>query len=157
MKEICILIGNIGSGKTTYCKEKVKEGYVIISKDDIRYSIGAGNYIFNLDYEQSISNCILEFFHSLSHLNNIKIIIDETNMDKEARKLYLYWGTYYKYKKIAIIFPKLSKKESVIRRLENNHGDTSKEVWEAVWERKNLAYQEPTIEEGFNTIINSRS
>lgn len=153
MKEMQILIGNIGSGKSTYCKEKVKEEYIIISKDDLRYSIGAGNYIFNLNYEQSISNCMLEFFHSLSQLNDIKIIIDETNMDKESRKFYLYWGKYYKYTKIAMIFPSLTKEESVKRRLQSNHGNTSKEVWDEVWERKNTIYEEPTKEEGFDIIM----
>ena len=48
--------------------------------------------------------------------------------------------------------PTLSKQESVNRRFNNNHGDTPKEVWEEVWQRKNDSYEEPTLEEGFNEV-----
>ena len=153
MKELQILVGNIGAGKTTYCKQKTREGYVIISKDDIRYSIGAGTYTFNFDYEPAINLIILMMVIDFMAIG-VPVIIDETNMNKASRYYYLQFANIYKYKKIAVIFKKLSMKESVARRLNKNHGETTEEVWKEVWERFNFIYEAPTKEEGFDIIEN---
>ncbi|MGD2071861.1 MAG: ATP-binding protein [Candidatus Thorarchaeota archaeon] len=150
--EIQILIGNIGSGKSTECKRQINNGYLIISKDDLRYSLGAGKYTFNPQFEYAIHITALTLCDALMALGK-NIIIDETNMDKETRKYYIKLAKKYRYKRIAVIFPKLTRKESVKRRLISNHGDTSKEIWEEVWDRKNEAYERPTRKEGFHEII----
>lgn len=152
MKEIQILIGNIGSGKTTYCKQKAKEGYLIISKDDVRYSIGAGKYIFNPNLEHAI-DCSIKTKIFWMGFEDVNLIIDETNMDIETRQWYIHNAKLRDAKIIGVVFPKISKNESVKRRLSSNHGNTSKETWEEVWERKNEIYEEPTKDEGFNEII----
>jgi len=36
-KELIILVGNIGTGKTTESKKLAKKGYIIISRDAFRY------------------------------------------------------------------------------------------------------------------------
>lgn len=38
-KEVIMLVGASASGKTTYAKKKEKQGYVVISRDDIRANI----------------------------------------------------------------------------------------------------------------------
>lgn len=151
MKRIEILIGNIGAGKSTYCRQKVKEGYIVLSKDSVRYMFGAGSYVWNEKLELAIHRgmmCMLAWLMS----TNADVIIDETNMDKKSREEQLHCAVIYKYKATAVIFPKFSKEVSVGRRLSSNHGDASKEVWEEVWERKNSVYEKPTYEEGFYTV-----
>ena len=49
MSKIIVLVGNIGSGKTTWIKKflkKTKGKYVVVSRDAIRYMMGGGKYIF---------------------------------------------------------------------------------------------------------------
>lgn len=152
IKELKILIGNIGAGKTTLCKELVEQGFLIISKDDIRYSLGAGNYLFDERAEIAIELGTNSLFETLCALN-FNIVIDETNMPKKDREHYIEVGKAHRYNITALILPELSKKESVKRRLQNNHGDTPKSVWVEVWKRKHKEYEEPTKEEGFNEII----
>lgn len=151
-KELIILVGNIGSGKTTICKKLVKEGNVIVSRDDMRYSLGAGDYLFNEKTEIAIELAINNLVETLC-LMNFNIVIDETNMTKKDRQYYITVGKNFGYNITAMILPKLSKKESVERRLQNNHGDTPKSIWKEVWKRKNKEYEEPTEVEGFNQII----
>jgi len=151
-QELIILVGNIGSGKSTLSNQLAKEGYFIVSQDDLRYSIGAGKYIFNMQCEEGIKDaCVVLARKFMS--NDLPLVIDETNMNCSTRLPYLYLGTYYNYPTKAIIFPSLSKKESIKRRLKNNHGNTSKEIWEKVWDQFNDRYQEPTEKEGFDEII----
>ena len=54
MKNLIILVGNIGSGKSTYAKKYQKKGYIVIARDQLRYAIGGGEYIFNTKYEPLI-------------------------------------------------------------------------------------------------------
>jgi hypothetical protein len=49
--------------------------------------------------------------------------------------------------------PKLSKVESVQRRMQANHGNGTPQVWGEVWERFDKVYAEPSKKEGFNKII----
>lgn len=152
MNKLEILVGNIGAGKSTSCKDAVKDGYVILSKDNIRYMLGAGTYIFDENLEMAIHRGITSMLCWLM-AENVDIIIDETNMNRASRKEALECAKAYNYETIAVIFPKLSKNVSVARRLSSNHGNTPKAVWEEVWERKNSEYEGPTHREGFNQII----
>ena len=55
-----IMVGNIGSGKSTYIKNSLSEA-TVISKDGIRYAFGGGNYIFNRSFNarRGYSRCNL--------------------------------------------------------------------------------------------------
>lgn len=150
--EMIILVGNIGSGKSTICKNLVKQGYLIISQDDLRYSIGAGTYIFNLEYEQAIKNTALELTRSFMQ-KQINIVIDETNMSKIIRAKYLNLARIYGYTSKCILMPILSQKQSVTRRLKNNHGKNSKKIWDMVWTVFDTMYEEPRKHEGFKEIV----
>ncbi len=151
-KELIILIGNIGSGKSTLCEEYVKKGYLIVSQDDLRYSIGAGKYTFDYLYEP----CIKETIQTLARVimqKSIPLIVDETNMSKVIRLKYLFLANLHEYKTTALVLPILSEEESVKRRLQNNHGDTDEETWKNVWKMFDIMYEEPTIKEGFDELI----
>lgn len=150
--ECIILIGNIGAGKSTHVRKLVGEGYRIVSKDAIRYMLGGGEYIFDEKLEEVVHKVAIDTLKYLLD-KGYSIAIDETNMSKEKRQEYLNHVIHFRYVRTALLLPKISKEESVRRRLGSNHGDTSKEVWEDVWEIKNNEYEEPTYDEGFHNII----
>ncbi len=150
MNNIIILVGNIGSGKTTYCNTLTN--YVVISRDALRYMIGNGKYIFDVNLESAIHQSekyIVEEFMKTGR----DIVIDEVGMSRKLRKPYIKLASKYQYKVTAIIMPKLTMQESVKRRLSSPHGDFGEEVWNSVWQRFNSIYQKPAILEGFDSII----
>jgi len=154
-QKLIFLVGNIGSGKTTYV-ENIKNGYVIISRDKIRYMLGGGNYIFDPKLEPAIWLAELELFVNLLK-TGVNIIIDEVNCSPYMRSRYLNEAldifSQFKYHITAVVFPKISKKEAVRRRLSSPHGNFDQKTWENVYDRFNKQYQEPSIIEGFNHII----
>jgi len=151
MKKVVIMVGNIGSGKSTHTKKLQEEGYVVVSRDALRYSIGAGDYIFNLDYESTIHDIALYMYESFLKLG-VNIIFDETNMSIRGREELLILAKEYGYTTLAWITKKINKETSVKRRLGDNHGNNTKEVWEKVWDMFDRMYEEPTVEEGFDYI-----
>lgn len=151
-KELIILVGNIGAGKTTLTLKYYKKGYIIVSLDMLRYSIGNGNYIYNIKYEPIIYSTGYYMFKKFCK-KGINIVIDETNMTKCIREKYIKYAKNFGYKITAIILPKISQEESVKRRLNNPHGNFNKTTWKKVWSGFNRSYQEPTKKEGFDKVI----
>ena len=152
MNKLMILVGNVGSGKTTLTQELVKLGYNVISRDALRYMIGGGKYVFDPVTEKIIKKIALSMLRQMVQ-KKLDILIDATNMSVFQREEMLAIANKVNYNTIAYVLPKLSKKESINRKLLNNYGDTSKKVWDEIWDNFNNMYQEPTHEEGFDKII----
>lgn len=151
MKRLIILIGNIGTGKSTFAKTYQKKGYVIIARDQLRYAIGNGRYIFNPRYELAIWRTELYLFREFIDLG-VDILVDEVGMNKLMRKRYIRYAKNNGYKITAIVMPKLSKKVAVERRMKNPHGQPDAKMWAQVWEKFNKMYERPTKKEGFDLI-----
>jgi len=152
MKELIILTGNIGSGKSTLVKKFQSNNFVVIARDMLRYSIGGGTYTYNLEYEPIIWDIELELFYRFLELG-VNIIIDEVGVSKEMRDRYIYNAREYDYKITSIVLPRLSMKESVDRRMINPHGQYDRKIWESVWTKFDNMYEEPSKDEGFDEII----
>lgn len=150
--EIIVLVGNIGSGKSTICKKYVEKGYYVVARDALRYMIGGGNYIYNPEIEPAIFKSETNIIISLMFFK-VNIIIDEVGISKKLREKYIKLAKEHNYKVIALVMPKLTMKESVDRRMNNPHQQNDRKLWEQIWTQFNSRYTEPTKEEGFDEII----
>ena len=139
-------------GKSTICKDIALAGHVIISRDSLRYMIGAGKYIYNTVLEPAIFEAEEGILRSFMKLG-VNIIVDETGINKQYREPYVKLAKEYGYSTFAYVMPKLSKKESVDRRMKNPHDQADRTIWEGVWKKFDDLYEEPTKEEGFVSII----
>jgi len=153
MKEMIIAIGNIGSGKSTYINRYYSyPPHVYISRDSIRYMFGNNEYLFEQTLEPLVKIINLDMV-SLLCSRGRSFVCDDTYITKDDRKRVLSLGNMYDYKKTALVFPRLSMKESVGRRMNNPHNIPEQERWESVWKKFDSIYEEPTKEEGFDEII----
>jgi len=154
VEKICVvLIGNIGSGKSTLSKGLIEAGYVAVSHDQIRYAIGNGQYTFKPEFEQAVHDITMCTFYKFMGLEQ-NLVIDETNVTPKIRENYIWAAKNRGYTVIAIEMPKLSREESLTRRISKNHCEKyGEDVWGPVWERFNGRYQAPTIEEGFDVVV----
>ena len=152
MKELIILCGNIGTGKSTLAKQYQEKGYVVIARDGLRYSIGGGNYIFNTDYEPIIWGTEL-YMLELFMEHGVNLVIDEVGISKSMRVRYIIPARDYGYTIKCRVLPQLSMKEAVDRRMKDPHGQPNKELWENAWVKFQAQYEEPTLDESFDEII----
>lgn len=152
--KVTILIGNIGSGKSTYIK-KFPDAY-IVSRDDIRYMLGNGKYLYDEKFEDTIKYISYDVFDRYQDVGLNHIIIDETNMTEDSRYYYIsknqMYLPEYRYEVEAIVFKDYGEDEHVRRRLQSNHGDTDEMTWREVYRGLKETYEPPTKEEGFDII-----
>lgn len=155
--EIIIMCGNIGTGKTNLVKEYAEKGYVVIARDDLRYDIGGGIYIFNRDLEPAIWQTEIDMLYNFMKLG-VNIIVDEVGISKQMRERYLKMinANFPNYKKICIEMPKLSMKVAVNRRMKDPHGCPNRTLWTGVWQYFDKLYEKPTKKEGWDKIIRRR-
>ena len=151
-KKMIILIGNIGSGKTTYCKKLVNQGYIIVSKDALRYMLGNGNYIFDRRLEASVHLSEKDILCNFVKLG-VNVVVDDCNVYSRLRKHAIAIGKSQDYQITAYILPKLSQKACVDRRMKNSHGNSSRATWNKVWDMFNHNTEEPSYKEEFDKII----
>lgn len=154
MKTVTVLVGNIASGKSSYLEDNADSA--IISRDCIRKQFANTideDYIYDEYLERIIHSMIEELMHGLCYIGTVDIIIDETNMTKEGRRMFIEIAKSYRYKTKAIVFPDLGEDIHIKRRLKDNHGDISEETWREVYREKKERYEVPYLEEGFDDII----
>ena len=152
MKTLTILIGNIGSGKTTWISKNRKSNDLVISRDALRYMFGGGKYLFDpVNSEPQVASITEEMVEILC-CDGKNIILDETNMNRKMREKYIYLAKICDYKIIAVVLPKYSKIISVNRRMKNPHGQYDRKIWDSVWQRFDDMYEAPTKKEGFVVI-----
>lgn len=147
-----ILVGPIGSGKSTYTKAMASTGYLIVNDDSLVDSIHAGmNYLYKPELKslyKQLDHTIL--FFGLSR--NYNVIIDRPNLNPKTRRRYIEIAHSLDAKVKCILFPFLSKEEHISRRMNNNRG-YNREKWESVYDKMILEYKEPSLDEGFTEII----
>jgi predicted kinase len=149
---LVILIGNIGSGKTTTVKKYAKEGYCVVCRDDFRTMLGGGTYKFDTQTEKAIHRATRTLLENLM-VENLDIIIDETNTTKRGRGQLISLGKLFGYNIIGIVMPKLTKQKSIANRMKDTLRHYTVEKWEAVWDMFNRMYEEPELKEGFDELI----
>lgn len=146
------MVGNIGSGKSTIVNTIKNHGFLVVSRDAIRYMFGSGQYVFDKERESAVFNCEKLIIDELMD-RKMNIIVDEVGVSKRLRMEYLISAKYHEYDAYAIEMPRLSMEESVSRRMQNPHGNYTKPLWEDVWKKFDKIYEPPTVREGFAEVI----
>ena len=82
-KKILITIGIPASGKTTFAKELVSQGWKRVNKDDLRWMLD--NYVYSKDNEKFIVELRNYIIRSLI-LQGHNIVIDDTNINPQNER-----------------------------------------------------------------------
>lgn len=149
---LIVMMGNCGSGKSTYARKVAQKGYLYVSRDDIRTMIGGGTYIFNKNLEPAVFD--IEHYAIAMLMDTEKnIIIDEVGLSKNLRAPYVELAGEYGYSPVLYIMPRLKKTESINRRMTNPRGDISREEWAKVWDKFDRIWEDPDKSEGWDQIV----
>lgn len=138
MSAIYILVGNIGTGKTSYRNKKFLNDEIIICPDE-----------WELDSLEEMQRKMINEITMAVKKNQV-MVIDGNNLKKNHRALILSLVQDTNYKKIAINFGS-GNKESLLRRIKSSNGIKSDD-WSNIHQKNLLVYESPSLEEGFDEI-----
>ena len=129
--------------------ELAKVGYGIINDDAITTMIGGGDYNLYDKDKKPIYKCLKYTGVRLLIGQGFNTVVDMPNMNEEKRKGFIRIGKCYNAKIIAYDWGP-GNLENLERRLLNHRGYDN---WRAAFNRKFTEYEEPSLDEGFDEII----
>lgn len=153
MSEIQVLIGLIGSGKSTYSQKMAAKGAIIICDDLIVNAVHANNYLLYDKGLKVLYKSIENHIASIAATFNRTIVVDSgRNISTQARQRWLAIARSIDVPCIAIVFPKEDVETHAHRRWQSDDRGYDYSYWLRVVREHNSNYSEPTLEEGFSKI-----
>lgn len=151
MPSLSVLIGNIGSGKSIIAGKLMQKGAACVNMDRLQAMFANGAY-------DRYDNAKKDVYHKTetaaleSALEaGLSVLIDRTNMDRKRRERFLEIGKRYGAKCVAYDLGPGDEK-TLARRQANPRG-VPIEQWKSVHEFMSKSYEVPSLEEGFDQII----
>ena len=149
---VMMLIGPTLSGKSTYIRNNYPN-IQVISRDEIVMEV-FGSRDYNLAFKEVDQKEVDRVLATrIKEANDLKtsVIIDMTNMTVKRRMATL--RNFDKdFSRVAVVFPILSEEEYTKRNIDRNAKENK---WIPPFVIKSMidSYQEPTLEEGYDTTI----
>lgn len=148
--KIILLCGAPCSGKSTWIKNNNQENLVVLSTDNlIEEKAKQLNTTYDVVWENSIQSTAIELGKQLQEFSQRKdsFIVDQTNINPKSRRKKIHLcKDYYK---IAVYF-EIPLEELLVRNTQRPGKTIPKNVIETMIN----SYRRPTVEEGFDLIIN---
>ena len=153
MSEICLCVGMIASGKSTYCKQKGKEGWVVINDDAIVNMLHGGTYtLYNKTWKPLYKAIEDNILHIAIAMNKSVIIDRGVDISIKSRTRWIAIAHSLETPIKAIVFERFTPEIHARRRFESDDRGHDYEYWLNTAKAHSLRYENPTIEEGFCEI-----
>lgn len=148
-----LLVGTIGSGKSTYARKQADNGAVIICRDEILQMVH-GRY-----RQENLLGCmyrrIEEDIAKIAFDMGKPVVIDRTNLTREHRTKWIDFGIEHRKPVIAVVFPVEKPEIHARRRFEADPRGKSLFGWEqvAIGQVDQAKWQPVRLAEGFKKIV----
>lgn len=149
-----ILIGNIASGKSTYCLNRTKQGAVILNDDAIVNGIHCDQYDL---YDKSLKPLYKAVENQIvisSLMLGRDVVVDRgLNLTPGSRRRFIGLGHSLDSEVVAVVFPFKDPQVHADRRKGHDLRNHTVEYWLKVATVFNNKYVPPSVDEGFDRII----
>lgn len=149
-----VLVGMIGSGKSTYARKRADQGALCVSHDDLtrmlhggrgRYEPGLRNF-----YRAALGHIVVDACSS-----GRDVIVDRTHLTRESRQFWIDLGRFMGIEVVAVAFTIYGYERHARRRYDADPRDRTLEKWlEVARHHADQASAEPLgADEGFARIL----
>jgi predicted kinase len=153
MAKIYVLVGMIASGKSSYCKNAAKSGFIIMNDDSIVNLIHADEYTLYDKKLKVLYKSIENHIVALGVALNKSIVIDRgLNMSVKGRRRWIALADSFDVQCEAIRFENEGPAVHAERRTKGDNRGHSYDYWLKTAKAHNANYVPPTLDEGFNSI-----
>lgn len=155
VNKLILTVGNIASGKSTWCKSQVKNGSVVVCNDDITTMIHGGQYLYDHDLK-SLYKGIEEYSVIKGLQEGRNTILDRMNYKSDTRKRWAAIAKDHGFECWVILFPRESPEIHAKRRYDKDNRGVSYERWLKVAKEFEENYEDINMGvEGIQNVINT--
>ena len=153
MNSAVILVGNIGSGKTTEARKYVDMGFYSVDQDSIRTMLGSGKYIFDLKLEPIVKEVSSLLIKRLCEAK-VNFVVDGALVNQELRKRIIdIVRPFTDYNISAYVLPEIDRTTAIARRMFHDSRGYTAEEWGAVYDKFKAKTEPVNIDEDFDEIL----
>lgn len=150
---IQILVGCISSGKTTYCRKRAQEGWIIMTDDAIVDAVHGGDYTL---YDKALKPLYKSIENHIVHMAvamGKNVVIDRgLNISAISRQRWITMSRSLDMPISAVIFEKFDPGIHARRRFDADPRGLSFEYWCQVANKHEAVYERPDLSEGYESI-----
>lgn len=152
---LIVLVGNIGTGKSTLARKLADRGCLVVSLDAITTMLHGGNYGA---YDAAIKDGVYKRVHReviRAGLLHGHVVVDDTNIDKKRRAKLVELALEMGQKACCIDFGSDVPGVGLKRRKDEPKG-VGLDTWDNVYHQMWRNYEEPACTEGFEFVVSAR-
>jgi predicted kinase len=149
---LMVLVGNIGSGKTTMAKKLISQGYIVSSFDSIAKTLMQGDTgsIQGMQFRRLCLRTYEGLIYDSLDLG-ISIVADYNNLRRSSREVLCKMAKSFNASCLCIDFG-AGTEEGLQRRIESSN-DLSVQGYDFMYRDLMNKYQKPVVGEGFNIVL----
>lgn len=146
-----LLVGMVGSGKSTYARKRAEEGWFIVCHDDIVRMVHGRNYYWS--NFSPIYRAIEESAVRSAHGYCLDVVVDRTSLRRHERERWIKIAKDLEDKIDAVVFPFEHHEIHAQRRFDDDPRGSSLEAWTSVTRTHGMNASVPDESEGFRKIV----
>ena len=148
-----VLIGLIASGKSTWCKHRAEDGWIIINDDSIVNAVHNNNYtLYNKSLKPLYKSIEDHILHTAIAMNKNVVIDRGVDVCLTSRQRWIVLGRALDVSVRAVCFELFDSEVHGKRRFEADNRGWPLDYWVKVAKKWRDKYDMPTMEEGFVDI-----
>ena len=150
-----VLVGNIASGKSTYCKQRVQEGALVVNDDAIVNAVHSNDYtLYDVKLKPLYKAVENQIVISAITLGRDVLIDRGLNLTPKSRRRWIGLAHSMDVDCRCVVFKFEEPAVHANRRKQHDLRGHTYEYWLEVAEKFNNKHVSPTVKEGFDKIIN---
>jgi hypothetical protein len=152
-----VLCGMICSGKSSWAKQRAKEGWLVMNDDGIVNMLHGGDYtLYDKDLKPLYKSVEDHVLHSVVLLGRNLVIDRGLDISVKARRRWIVLAGALDVPVRAVCFERFSPEVHGTRRFQSDSRGHTEAYWIEVARAHDRRYQEPTTDEGFSEIIQKK-
>jgi predicted kinase len=148
-----VLCGFISSGKSTWAKQRAREGWVILNDDAIVNAVHGGDYtLYNESWKPLYKGVEDQILHLAVAMGKNVLVDRGVDVRRASRARWIALGRSLDVEVIAVVFQVFRPEVHAQRRFESDPRGLSQEYWLKVARNHAGQYERATLDEGFASI-----
>lgn len=148
-----ILVGMIASGKSTWCKQRAKEGWIVLNDDAIVNAVHGGDYtLYNKNLKPLYKSIEDHILHTAVAMGRHVVVDRGLDISRTSRARWICIGRSLDVPVRAVVFELFSPEIHAERRAASDNRGHTYEYWFDVANFHIKRYHTPVLEEGFSEV-----
>lgn len=154
MARVELLVGLIASGKSTYARERAKDGWIIVNDDSVVEAVHGGDYtLYRESLKPLYKSVETDIFCTALAMGRSVLVDRGVNIRAASRVRWIGLASSMDTPIIAVSFPISKPEDHATRRMLSDPRGRNYDYWYNVARCQLRDWEQPQLKEGFDNLV----